>query len=304
MKYIVLIISLLITNYLSAQEISKEAMDLMLNAMYEMDKNLLKVDTFVYKETPYVEEDYLNRTTTKDELTKCIDIIQRTGTISIERKNEAPALYFHSELPDNLHKQITDEIKIKLIQHELINSIGDTIKLLNQTVSSSFKEFNIKTYIENRKSNFDSIKGSVKYKIEFLSGYDKIELTKKDIGKEFVLNKIKLKLLDVNGNYLAFETNNRDGAIQAINYTEDSKVKQPYSYAKLSEIKKTDKSIDLNGSGKYSRIIKRPLYELLNSNSSITLEEYRVVQSEEFVERSQKGIVHLSVSRFINIPFL
>lgn len=288
MKYIIIILALVSSNNLISQDIPEETKILMLEAMLNMDKTLLKIDTFIYKEEDYKKSDFFNEINSESNISSCLGMINSTGEIIIRKEEgESAAMYFTANLPEYYNKQLTDELKFKLKNYSLINTKGDSIKLLNQTnIEKSFSVLRIKTYKGNANTSIDGIKGFATYQIDFLTGYDQIEMSKEDVGKEFTLNNCSLKLVEVNGNYLAIENlSKQDVLTKGINFTENSQVILPYSYAALSEMKKNDESINANGYGTFVRVIKKPKFELLKSKKEVTLEDYKIVLTDKFRDR-------------------
>lgn len=287
MKYITAILLILASNCIHSQDIPEEVETMMLQAMYDHQKLVLKVDTFIFKEEAYEKNDFFNEIYSEAFFENCLDKIEKTAIIKIEKEpNESAAMYFTANLPEQYNKQVTDELKFSLINYNLINSTGDSIILLNQINSScSFSKVKIKTYKKDPNVSIEDITGSVTYQVDFLNGYDQLEMSKKDIGREFNLNSCPLKLLDVKGNYLVVENISKaDINIKAINFTENSKVIKPYSYAELSDLK-AEKTINEGGFGTSVSVIKKPNYELLTSTDNITIEDYKVVMTEEFKNR-------------------
>ena len=122
-----------------------------------------------------------------------------------------------------------------------------------------------------------NFKGTIRYEIEFLTNYDKIEIGLDQIGSDFILGKSKYKLLDYfNGYFIIKKISGPPESIQIVNLTADGKLTKPYSNSELNSLKKSSSSLS-NKVNFYNSItsgVPELFYDIFKKSPNITLDEF------------------------------
>lgn len=277
----------------SQQPIDKETMSMMAEMMYSLNKNILTPDTCVYEEIDYVESDYFSEVGTENDIAECLEVIKSTGTLEFAEDWKKLFLFFKSDISPKFSNEITMKIKTELIESNLKNKNGQVIELAkNNMGNSSVSEIEHKTQIGFETVSMEGITGSATYGIKFITGYDKIELTAKDLGRKFTLNGCQIELLDIIENILILESEcNEQIDLKVINFASDTKVIDNYSWAKLTEMKKEDETIQVDGCfGSNTQVVYKSFYNVLSNNPNLTLEQFKELIDEKFFEEKNQEI--------------
>ena len=310
MKYVLVTFLFCLTFASQAQTpLSKERKAMMAEMVFTMNKNILIPDTCIYEVIDYDESNYFGELGMGNEIDECVKLIESTGSLEFAKDWKRLFLFFKADLTEHFQNNSKRKIGTKLIEYNLKNSKGEVIELANNNIgNSSVSEIEHKTQIGFEDVSMEGIKGTVKYGIEFLTAYDQVKLSGEDIGKEFTLDDCKYKLIDIIDNILIIESKcDRRSNLKAVNFTPDSKVYDNYSWAKLIEMSKEDKSIQIEGCfGSATQTVSKPFYDILANNPKINLEKFKELIDENFfdVESNKTKVVTIRSVAFFENEFL
>lgn len=282
----------------SQDPFDKEEMAMMAEFMFTINKDILKPDTCLFKEIDYVESDYFSELATESDIAVCLEIIKSTGSLEFAKDWNHLALFFKSNVSEKFSNEIDVRIGTDFVESDLRNNKGQVVGLAQvNSGNSSLSEIEHRTQIGFDSVSMEGITGTATYRLEFLTGYDRIELSPQDIGKKFMLNGCQITLLDIIENILILESECEEQAdLKVVNFTADSKVIASYSWAKLSDMKKEDETVQVDGCfGSLSQTVYKSFYEMLANNPNIALEEFKALVDEKFFDEKNKNIKVVSM---------
>lgn len=234
--------------------------------------------------------------TTIDTLSRHAKLKTETGEFS------GSNVIFTSRFPVNMDNDANEVFRIALKENNLTDSLNQKITVSSDPSVSYGSEFssgfaNDKSYSYNWKTisaSFSSKspiagshpKGSIVFTGEFVSRYDFIKITPRDIGKEFTLNGQTLKVVDIIKNKLVLSIEN--GAkvstdYKFVNLNDANQQIVPLSLMEMNELQKKDKSISVMSAGTSQSKISKKVYDVFKQNPKITEEEFSKATHDWFI---------------------
>mgnify|MGYP000845399374 FL=1 len=276
MKKLTLLIAIVIINLNAfSQDISEVKRDMLVKALYSNDSiryNNTKHNVFKFEE--YKEADFFKVVITQKEILDCTELVNSTSEIHINEENQ---LVFTGKLIDRFNKQSNDIISVDLIAHKLFKTSGEQLELKKfYDVNCGYGEISFKAPIKSNYSANESISGFLKFELNYLIGYDKIELTLKDIGKTIILNKCQYKIINIKGNGIVLDKICEfENELKVINFNNKGEVAKPYSQMKVMEMAKNDSTIALGSFNTNNRKTYKMVYDLFEKRPTITFKEFK-----------------------------
>lgn len=284
-KYLI-ISFLLISTLISAQDTISEEQNraFMSSTLHIMGKALLQDEVCQFHEEQYLESNFFNNPYTKKEIENAISSIKTTGKIELSKHMGNNCLLFKSQLILPINNDLPDQFHIYLTKSNILKTNRDTVKLKSEFTHVNSGDIEIISLIDEIELEKENLSGNMLFDLHFLNGYDKIELTHKDIGKKFEINGCQIKLINIKDNRLFIEKLcDEEAKFSLINFSSSSTVYDNYSGTKLFELKKSDDSINLNCDfSQSSATMYKSVYEIINSDMEITAEEFDELFSMDF----------------------
>lgn len=305
-KIVLVLMSFSLSMFSQKKQPSKEEKDMIYGITYETSKAIFKVPNFPFKKVNRPIDEIQKKTTQSPEvINSSIDTLIARGVLELDKSRYGYDLLFNSRFPSYFKEEDNVSItEFHPITSKLFNSKKELIEIMNvggtsfgsesfskykngKSTSLNFTTLRKQDQINNAvdfKNNNDlsEIKGSIIYNIKFITDYSQVNLSKKDIGNSFKLNKIEYKLFDVINNVVLIEVVDqknfgRDNKIRLINYDESANVLMNYSDQELEELKKKNKKINGERAG-FSDLkgeISKGILDAFRSNPALTLEEFK-----------------------------
>lgn len=290
-KLLFLITFSIFSNYLKAQNKSEENRKAEAKRAYLHYSKLFKKKDYVFHKVDFVESDYFYRTIDENKINEYLDYINKSLKLEVIKNGETDGysdLKLTVNLPDffkNLNSQkfyelFHNQIKIRNIYSDLFDEFNTPVKLGYVTEDYSSKKIvYTRMFVKDTVHKTESVnfKGTIRYEIEFLTNYDKIEIGLDQIGSDFILGKSKYKLLDYfNGYFIIKKILGPAESIQIVNLTADGKLTKPYSNSELNSLKKSSSSLS-NKVNFYNSItsgVPELFYDIFKKSPNITLDEF------------------------------
>lgn len=240
----------------------------------------------------YEPENFFYKSLSKNDMEKCTNLIQETANIKIEHDtiNKISELLFEADLIENVNRDDEFRIGIKILENNLLID-KDTLPLKKQ---SSTNYGNGKIEIMKPLSEIiDSTKvsGYIKCKINYLSGYEQITLTKNDIGQTFNLDTFTFKLLEVTDNLVFIDCVNYSGKnFGMVNFASNGKA-VVHKFCK-EDLEKAQEKKELSPICRSNMIGIRhhlELYNIFKEKPDMSEEEFKEIAITDFLESFKKS---------------
>lgn len=261
------------------------------------------------------------------------DSLQKSGTLKMENDTKGfalsielkfPALYNSPKNTSSIYNLnntgLNKTMKLTLFESQLYNSVNQKLKVK----SSSFTNFGRRiprtttekvrkhqvdpNYISMSNPISDSIKadslytGSATYKIKIITGYDSIRCTKRDISKIIKLSGATYQLVTVFDNKVVLDIlQDKGNSIELGVVSFDSIGKSFIHHAKFSDFlyAQSDSVAHVRTS-----IISKRSYDLIKSNPTMTIAEYKKRMSDHPSNQKQQNYVILETDTPLTHDFL
>lgn len=286
-----------------SQDTNEVKRDMLVRALYSNDSiryNNTKHNVFKFEE--YKETDFFNVVITQKEIFDCTELVTSTSEIHINEENQ---LVFTGKLTDRFNKQSNDILSIDLIENKLLKANGEQLELKNfYDVNCGYGKISFKTSIKSNYTLNEKISGFLEFELNYLIGYDKIELTLKDIGKTITLNKCQYKIINIKGNEIVLDKIcEYENELKVINFNNKGEVAKPYSYMEVMKMVKNDSTIAMESFNTNNRKTYKMVYDLFEKRPTITFKEFKeIFTSQKLIEMKEYGqyIIVKNIAPFEN----
>ncbi|QXP56600.1 hypothetical protein H0I25_02055 [Cellulophaga sp. HaHa_2_95] len=291
-----LALSMGISQTIMGQEIDSTALkqlEFIKKVTYGMGNDLFKTRELSYK----IKEDYMApwdklSISNMENLATGLDTIISNGAIAVEKGHFEEINVVFSSKVEGI-ENLDDIFTIELVDYTLFDANKNPIRLKEsartnfgaisnsgikngQQFSYNYRTIKSAFEIESKKDTL-GISGTVKLQASFPSGYDKVVITPKDIGKQFTIGLKKYEVLKVYDNIIILkpdsknENLDRDFEIVNLNAKGDEIGQIAYfDLLKMNEGK--DKPIEMIGVG--TQTISEKIYKIFSENPTISKEEF------------------------------
>jgi len=285
-KVLLLLLTILITQITFSQEkISKEQIELFYKFGFEINKNIFKKNKYNFIKKPFsLKEKLTTIKKSKSEIENIITSIKNNAKLKTEDAGSGYGLniLFDTKFPsiDITPLKVMKVMKVELNEKttELYDSTSNIIKIKHSSGATSFGEWrdysningketlSIDITIHRQNQIFSNlpIKGIVRYRIKFITGYHNKTFSKKNIGEIFHLGVNKYKLIDIFNDKVVLQkignNSNTVAELKMITISKDEK----FEFISAN-----------NGFSVSSSRIPKDVYQLFKNNPKITLEEYK-----------------------------
>lgn len=243
--------------------------------------------SYQFKTEEYIETEFLNPIPDEKIIDECISLIKKNGKFKIQNEFEENKLYFKSSLSDKMDFNSSTENSLEIKESNLKYENGEKIELKSETSTSlSYQPLNLKIRTNKEIDSSQTISGSATFKIEYLTEYQKVKLSKANIGENFKIGTCEFKLINVVKNKVIVENLCKDKLdLNVINLPAKGKVIKSYSYLELMKLKKEDENVDLAGAfTKSNTSLYKIIYDIFEQNQEIKLEEFDKMMTIELLE--------------------
>ncbi|AEW86522.1 hypothetical protein B0A78_13265 [Flavobacterium columnare NBRC 100251 = ATCC 23463] len=282
-KALLVIITLLFIQKAQAQKILKEDdRKMIVNLIYGINSEILKVEDFKFKTAIYNSEDYFSKPFSFEEADSCYKLMNKTAKIKIEKDR----LYFIANILNTLNddKLRSSLIEINKSKNKLFYG-KDSLVIKNAQGGGNRIENDIYQITRNyplnsNQSDSTKIHGSLIMKMDFIVGYNSINLTKNEIGKKLTIGKDSIEIINIVDNVLVLKGDTDN--INLINFVSNNTVPKPLTM--------DDKGYDIEKSFSFSSVTMfKSIYEnivvkkinLEDFDKMMTIDKLNEIQKEE-----------------------
>ncbi len=304
-KLSLLIIFSFFSNYLKAQNNLEEDRKAVSKRAYLHYSELFKKKDYVFHKVDFNETEYYFKTIDENKIKEYLDYINKSLKLEIIKNSNTSGfsdLKLTVNLPDffedlngqKIYELYHNQISIENISNDLVDEFNNPLKLSYVTKDySSKKIIYSRMFIKDtiHKAETVNFKGTIKYEVEFLTNYDKIEISLDQIGSDFMLGKSKYKIIDYfNNSFIIKKLSGPLESIYIVNLTADGKLTKPYSYSEFNKLKENDSAF-VNKENFYNSPtsgVPEFFYDVFKKDPNITLEEFNKLMTFEKLEEFKK----------------
>lgn len=291
MKNLHLLLFLGLSLNLFSQEITEEQRDFYTKTLHGQDSvRYNKTTRNVYKFEEFKESDFYKQVVTQKEIEACQNLVKESVQLNLNQ--EENQLILTGKLTDRFNIQTSGIFSVDLLESNLTKENGEKFELNTFYNSrSGYGELDFKTDIKSNFSKEDKVNGYVNFNLNYLVGYDKVELTSKDIGKKITLNNCSYKIVDIKENELVLDKDcETDIEIKIINFSKENKVAKPYEYMELMDMVEKDSTIAMASFNMKNRETYKMVRNVFENNPTISLKEFKQIFTvEKLNEMNEKG---------------
>ena len=282
-KVLLTITVLLFIQNLQAQKILKEDdRKMIVELIYGMNSEILKVQDFKFKTAVYNPEDFFSKPFSLEEIDSCYKLMNETAKIEIEKDR----IYFIADILNSLNneKLRSSLIEVSMSENKLFYG-KDSLVIKNAQGGGNRIENDIyqitRNYpLNNKQSDYKKIHGSLIMKIDFLIDYNSINLTKNEIGKKITIGKDTIEIVNILDNSIVLK--GRTNNVNLINFVSKNKVSKPLTMNDKEYV--MEKSFSFSAVTMYKSIyenmaIKKIRFE--DFDKMMTINKLNEVQKEE-----------------------
>lgn len=219
--------------------------------------------------------------------------------------------FFEDLNSQKFYELFHNQINIKNIYSDLVDENNTPLKLSYVTKDySSKKIIYTRMFVKDTmyKAESANFKGTIRYEMEFLTNYDKVEISLDQIGSDFMLGNSKYKIIDYYNNY--FIIKKLSGPLESIyivNLTEDGKLTKPYSNTEFNNFRRNDSAFanKVNFYNSPASGVPELFYDIFKKYPNITLDEFgklmtfdKLEELKKFDDHSKRIIMLSTVSNF------
>ncbi len=302
-KLTILVLILSLNSNLFCQEITEEQRDFYAQVLYKADSIRFNKTTHnVFKFEKFKKSDFFNEIVTQEEILSCTKLVKETAKLVINKENQ---LVLTGKLTERFNTQTTGIFSVDLVENNLLKESGEKFELHTFYNShSGYGKINFKTDIKSEYFSNQKVTGFVTFKLNYLVGYDKIELSTKDTGREFSLNDCNYSLVNIKGNEIVLnKLCEIENEINAINFNQNGEVAKPYTYIELSKMVEKDSTIAMETFDRKNREAYKMVRDLFEKKPKITLTEFKKIFTvKKLIEMKEKGqyLILESIAPFKN----
>lgn len=290
MKKLTIFLLLLLSINLFSQEITEKQRDFFTKAFHLSDSLKFNKTTHnAFKFEEYKESDFFKEIITPKEISSCTKLVKETAQLSLNDKNK---LLLSGELTERFNIQLADVFSITLVENNLIKENGEKFELNTiYSSNSGYSKIDFEIDIKSEYSKNEKITGFVNFELNYLIGYDKVELTLSDIGKNITLNNCNYTIINIKGNEIILsKLCEIENQLNVINFNKIGKVAKPYSYMELKEMVKKDSTIAMEYFNRKNRETYKMVRNLFEENPKISLAEFQeIFNIEKLLEMKKEG---------------
>ena len=274
-----------------SQKITEEEREFYTKILYAQDSvRFNKTQHYTYEFKEFNENDYYKVIISQDEIIACNKLIKETANLNLDIKGNK--LILSGKLTNRFDKQIVGLLSIDLLENKLTRDNGEKFELNTFYNShSGYGKIDFKIDVKSKFSKEEKLKGYATFNFNYLIGYDKIELSSKDIGKNITLNNCDYKIIDIKDNELIMDKGCEEKIeLNVINFDNNNKVAKPFSYMKLMEMAKKDSTIAVESFERKNRETYKMVREVFKNNPEISLKEFKEIFTvEKLMEMKNNG---------------
>lgn len=303
MKKLTILLLLLFINNLFSQEITEEQRNFYTKVLHGADSLRFNKTTHnAFKFVEYKESDFFKQVITPEEISSCTKLVKETARLSINNENQ---LLLSGELTERFNAQLADILSIKLLENNLIKENGEKFQLNTfYNSNSGYSKIDFKTDIKSKYAKNEKIIGFVKFEINYLIGYDKVELTPNDIGKNITLNNCNYTIISIKENEIVLnKLCEKENELNVINFDKTGKVAKSYSDIELMEMIEKDSTISMESFDRKNRETYKMVRNLFEEKPKISLAEFKEFFTiEKLLEMKKEGkyVIVESIAPFQN----
>lgn len=291
MKNLIAIAIFLSVNFnLFSQELSEERRLVYTNILYSADSAIFNKSTHnVYKFETYTESDYFKKSVTSEEIMSCTQLAKETAQLSL---NEKEQLVLTCKLTERFNKQTVGILSVDFVESNLTKANGDKFELYTfYNSNSGYGKVSFKIDVKSTYAESEKITGFVTFQFNYLVGYDKVELTRTDIGKTITLNNCQYKIVSFRENEIVLdEICKSENEINVINFNENGEVAKPYSYMILLGMIEKDSTISTENSTVTRRKTYKMVRDLFEKQPQISYKEFNdFFTNQKLIEMMNEG---------------
>lgn len=278
-----IMIAILFIQNLQAQKVLKEDdRKMIVEMIYGMNSEILKGEDSKFKSVVYNPEDFFSKPFSLEEADSCYKLMNETAKIEIEKGR----IYFIANILNSLNneKSRSSLIKINKSENKLYYD-KDSLEIKNaqgggNIIENDIYQITCNYPLNQEQSNSTKIHGSLVMKIDFIVGYNSIDLTKNEIGKRLKIGKDTIEIINILNNSIVLKGNTDD--VKLINFVSRSRVSKPLSI--------DSKGYDIGNSLSFSSVsmyksiyescaVKKMNYE--DFDKMMTIDKLNEIQKEE-----------------------
>lgn len=304
-KLLLLIILSVFSNYLKAQNKSEESRKAEAKRAYLHYSELFKKKDYVFHKVDFNETDYYYKTIDGNKIKEYLDYINKSLKLEIIKNSNISGfsdLKLTVNLPDffedlngqKFYELFHNQINIENIYSDLVDEYNTPLKLSYVTKDySSKKIIYTRMFIKDTIHKAESVnfKGTIRYEMEFLTNYDKIEISLDQIGSDFMLGKSKYKIIDYyNNSFIIKKLSGPLESIYIVNLIADGKLTKPYPNSEFNNLKENDSAF-ANKENFYNYPtsgVPELFYDVFKKDPNMTLEEFDKLMTFEKLEELKK----------------
>lgn len=303
MTKLTILLLLLFSNNLFSQEITEEQRDFYTTILHGTDSLKFNKTTHnAFKFVEYKESDFFKQVITPEEISSCTKLVKQTAQLSLNDKNQ---LLLSGELTARFNTQLAGILSITLLENNLIKKNGEKFQLNTfYNSNSGYSKIDFKTDIKSKYAKNEKISGYVNFEINYLIGYDKVELTPNDIGKNITLNNCNYTIINIKENEIVLnKLCEKENELNVINFNKTGKVAKSYSDNELMEMIEKDSTISMESFDRKNRETYKMVRNIFEENPKISLAEFKKIFTvEKLLEMKKEGkyVIVESIAPFQN----
>jgi len=282
-KMLLIITFLLIIQNLQAQKILKEEdRKMIVELIYGMNSDILKVNNNKFKTAVYNPKDFFSKPFSLKEADSCFKLMSKTAKIEIENGR----INFKANILNSLNNENLRSSLIEITKSENKLFYGrEPLEIINaqgggNIFGNDFYQITRNYPLNEKQSDSTKINGSLIMKIDFLMGYDSINLTKKEIGKNITIGKNAIEIINILNDLIVLKGNTDN--VNLINFVSKNNVAKPLHI--------NDKGFDMEKSLSFSTVtMYKSIYENMaikkisfeDFDKMMTIDKLNEIQKEE-----------------------
>lgn len=279
--FFIIIILLLFQNLQAQKTIKEEDRKIIVKMIYGMDSEILKSGDLKFKSVIYKPEDFFSKPFSLEEADTCYKLMNETAKIEFKKDR----IYFITNILNSLNN---NDLRGSLIEiHKSENKLfygKDSLEINNgqgrgNRIENDIYQITVNYPLETEIEDLKKVHGSFVMKVDFLIGYNSANLTKNDIGKNVLIGKDTISIVNIIENSIILKGSTEK--VNIINFVSNERVSKPLTI--------DDKGYDMEKSfSLYSVSIYKSDYENIGLKH-LTYEEYdKLMTLEKLKERQNE----------------
>lgn len=222
-NYFILLI-LLIAPRLFAQEIKNEKdRKMFVEFIYEAENETFNSGKINFVTYDYDPHEYFSTVMSEGEKIECLNLMKNTARLSFDNER----IYFSANILTILNDaQRFNSLRVTKHENKLFYG-KDSLKILNaegggNNIGNDYYQITLNYPLGDNQTETDKIKGSLIMKVDFLTGYDSVSLTPKDVGKKVTLASEIVEIVNIHNNAILLKGDTKN--VQIVNFVSPGKV--------------------------------------------------------------------------------